>query len=167
MPDNKDPELPEMLGLRLDPKTRYLAELAARAQGASLTTYVSNAIVESFKRITLRKPTEPEPMYGNNPDDVVIPAVDAEQERVKNEAMLVSNMADIIWSDNPFTRLEIRALTFPHLMTGEDVQLWNYIHAQGDLKIKDGNGYKFNREFIAANWKAIKDKSSKPQRGKK
>jgi hypothetical protein len=167
MPDSKDPELPEMLGLRLEPKTRYLAELAARAQGASLTTYVSNAIVERFKHVTLRKPSEPEPMYGNNPDDVVIPTIDTEQERAKNEAMLVSNMADAIWSDNPFTRLEIRALTLPHLMTSEDIQLWNYIHSRGDLKIKDGNGYKFNREQIAANWKDIKEQSSKPQRRKK
>lgn len=163
----RDPELPEMLGVRLDEKTRYLLELACRQTGQSLSAYSECAIIESFNRVTLHKPSDPEPMYGSNPDDAVIPAVDEEQVRVKREAMLVSNMANIIWSDNPFTRLEIRALTLPHLLSDDDKQLWNYIHTRDEFKVKDKNGYKFDRDSIAENWQTIKEQASRPQRRKK
>lgn len=157
MLDNvKDPELPEVLGLRLEPKTRYLAELAARAQGRTLSSFVEQAIIASFNRVTLRKPSDPEPMYLGKSGEFHVAPIDAKQERTQNEAMTVSNMADTVWSDNPITRLEILAMSLKHLMTSEDEQLWNYIHTRDDMKIKSGKGYKFNRELIAANWKAIK-----------
>jgi hypothetical protein len=162
MPENlKDPELPEMLGLRLEPKTRYLAELAARAEGRTLSSFVEQAIIASFSRVTLRKPSEPEPMYLGTSGEFHVAPIDVEQERIQNEAMLVSNMADNLWSDNPFIRLEIRAMSLPHLMTFEDSQLWSYIHTRDEFKIKSGKGYKFNRELIAANWKIIKADAKK------
>ena len=58
--------IPEMLGVRLEPKLRYLAELAARVRPvrqSTLTAYVEWALTESFKNVTLRKPEAPEPIY--------------------------------------------------------------------------------------------------------
>jgi hypothetical protein len=167
MADNtKDPEIPEMLGIRLEPKTRYLAELAARTQRKTLTAYVEEAIINSFSNVTLYRTSEQEATYGSGLSDVSIDAIDAKQEQIQSEAMRVSIMGDSIWSENPITRLEIRALSLPHLMTDEDEAFRAYIHSREDLKIKVGKGYKLNREFIAANWKTIKADFEKPKKGK-
>ncbi len=156
-----DIEIPTHLNMRLDPKVRYLADLAARSRKLNLTDYIEDAIIESFKRFTLRKPSEPEPMYVGKAGKLHIDPIDAEQERMKDEAMMVSNIANDVWSENPFVRLQIRALSLPHLMTIDDKQLLSYIHTREDLKIKNENGYKFNREVIADNWEEIKAAAEK------
>jgi predicted HicB family RNase H-like nuclease len=43
------------VGVRLDPKVRYLAELAARKQRRSLSSFIEWVVQESFGRIFLRE----------------------------------------------------------------------------------------------------------------
>lgn len=162
-----DLDISTHLNIRIDPKVRYLTELAALKSKMSLTEYIEAALTESFSRVTLREASEPQPIYEDNAGKFHIAPIDEEQERIENEAMLISNVGDKVWSENPMTRLEIRAQTLPHLMEPDDTRLWEYIHSRDDLKIKQGKSYKFNRELIAANWKTIKADSAKPQKAGK
>ena len=45
----------ETVTVRLDPKLRYLAELAARKQRRSLSSYIEWAVEDSLSRVPLRE----------------------------------------------------------------------------------------------------------------
>ena len=149
-------EEPAMIfGARLAPRQRFLLDLAAKARGTTRTEYLEWALEESFKNQTLRKPAEPEPTYGHG-GEVTVPEMNADSERAANAAMSVANLADKLWSEIPFLRLQAASILCPHLLSNEDNALWNYIHGRSDLKIagKQG-GYKLDREKIIAQWGSI------------
>ena len=76
----------DSLTIRIEPKVKYLVELAARARGCWLTTYIQLALKESFKKVTLRVAPEPEPIYGHDSCSVTEPNPrNEEEERVANE----------------------------------------------------------------------------------
>jgi hypothetical protein len=150
----------EMITVRLEPRLRYLAEVAASAAGMTLSAYVAWALQESFESVTLRVPPEPEPFYGNDLNNVTMPEKpDEEEESAKNKAMSVANLADDLWSESEFVRLQSRFILARHTLSEEDQELLQYLHSRDDLKIRKSptaDCYKLNREKINGEWEAIR-----------
>jgi hypothetical protein len=142
----------------MNPRVKYLAELAAKARGCSVTDFTEAALEESFKGVTLRRPPEPEPSYGHDCRPFLPSPPDAEEERVANEAMSVANLAHRLWNESEFLRIQNLHAVAPHLLTPEHSALLMYLHTRTDLKIPSqhvANGYKLDREKIIAQWDAI------------
>ncbi len=150
----------EMIAVRLEPRLRYLTEVAAIAKGLTLSAYVEFALQESFKSVTLRVPPEPEPIYGHDLNQVTMPEKPSdEEESVKNAAMSVANLADSLWRESEFVRLQSRFIHARHTLSKEDEELLHYLHSRDDLKIPkspSADYYKLNREKIDNEWGAIR-----------
>jgi len=152
------PQRTEMIAVRLEPRLRYLAEVGASAKGLTLSAYLEFALQESFKSVTLRVAPEPEPLYGGDPSKVTMPEKpNEEEESAANSAMSVANLAELLWSESEFERLQSRAILAPHTLPKEDQELLRYLHGRDDLKIrKSPSFYKFNRIKINNEWVAIR-----------
>ncbi|HMH12098.1 MAG TPA: hypothetical protein VK578_03230 [Edaphobacter sp.] len=153
----KMPSAAKMTSLKIDPKIRYLADLASTVTKQSLTAYIESALLESFAKVTLRVPSEPEPIYGKNGEVAMPDRPDPETERVQNEAMTISNRADDLWSESEFGRIESLSILARRLVPDEDYALLQYIRNRKDLRISSNDGlYKLNREKINSEWELIK-----------
>jgi hypothetical protein len=152
----KMPQAAKMTSLKIDPRIRYLADLASTITGESLTSYIEGALMESFAKVTLRLPSEPEPIYGPKGDAVMPDPPDPDVERVQNEAKSIGNLADALWSESEFGRIESLSILAPRLVPSDDLALLGYIHTKKELQVPTGDGYKLNREKINAEWDAIK-----------
>ena len=158
----------KMTSLKIDPKIRYLADLASTVTGQSLTRYIENALKESFKCVTLRVAPDPEPMYLGDSGAYEVAPIDPEQERVQNEAKSIANLADALWSESEFGRIQSLSILAPqHTAAVENDPLYQYIHNRKDLRISAGKGYKLNREKINAEWESIKADFAKSKKGSK
>jgi hypothetical protein len=147
----------KMVGFRMEPKLRYLAELAADAKGFdTLTDYIKWALEESFKQVTLRVPPDPEPTYSSNGEVSIPEPPDVEEERVANDAMSIRNLADKLWSESEFGRIQALSILAPHRVSDVDRALLSYIHNRKDLQIPRSGGYKLNREKIDKEWNSVK-----------
>lgn len=98
----------ETVTVRLDPQLRYLAEIAARIQRRTLSSYVEWAIIESLKQ--------------NKIDD-------------KNEFddRTVSDMAANLWDVDDADRFVKLALAAPHLLNYDEQRLWKLIQEFGEI----------------------------------
>lgn len=149
-----DLEIPTHLNIRIDPKLRYLIELAARAKGkdVSLTDYIESALWESFKRVSI------DPLPGFDEELEVRELSPAERlEKLKRRKETTSNplfeVADQLWSEYPLKRLELLATYAEHLMSEDDHAIWNYLFTRKELKTREG---KLNHKQIHLNWAHIK-----------
>jgi hypothetical protein len=93
----------EVVTVRLDPKLRYLAELAARKQRRTLSSFIEWAVEDVLKRVTL----------SSGPDGVPDTAVEREAHR--------------LWSVDGKERFVRLAILHPDLMTYEDQQVWSLL----------------------------------------
>lgn len=97
----------EVTGVRLDPKLKYLAELAARKQRRTLSSFVEWAIEHSLGSVVL---------------------VD---EGVRTVSL--REQADLLWDVDEADRFAKLALTFPELLTYEEQILWKLVRENGYL----------------------------------
>lgn len=101
----------ETVTVRLDPKLRYLAELAARKQRRTLSSYIEWAIEESLNRVVI----DEDKIFGG-----------------QNTAT-VADVATSLWDvDDPdrFVKLAIR---YPDMLTHEEQTLWKLVRENGYL----------------------------------
>lgn len=103
----------ETVTVRLDPKLRYLAELAARKQRRTLSSFIEWAIEDALGRVYL--------------DD---------------HGTSVTEVAYTLWDVDDSDRFAKLAIRFPELLTHEEQVLWKLVRENGHLwKGKhDGNG---------------------------
>lgn len=116
----------EVIGVRLDPKLKYLAEIAARKQRRSLSSYIEWVISQSLDAVVLREASQ---RLG--------PAtVASESER----------LWDVDESDR-FVRLVYR---YPDLLTHHEQMLWKLARECGFLwKIRSGpNSTDFSEDVL-------------------
>lgn len=99
----------ETVTVRLDPKLRYLAELAARKQRRTLSSFIEWAIEDVVGRVNLYDGS------GYNGDD---------NRSIGDEAILLWDVDD---SDR-FVKLAIR---YPELLTHEEQVIWKLIKENG------------------------------------
>ena len=97
----------EVTTIRLDPKLRYLAELAARKQRRSLSSFIEWAIEDALLRFPLKEG-------------------DDRQRTVMGEA---ENLWDVDAADR-FVKL---ALNFPELLTHDEQLIWKLVKECGYL----------------------------------
>jgi hypothetical protein len=99
----------EVVTIRLDPKLKYLAELAARRQRRTLSSYIEWAIEDSLSRVH--------------------PAYDIRGEAEPTLADCASSLWDIDEPDR-FAKL---ALNYPDLLDHEEQRIWKLIRESGLL----------------------------------
>lgn len=129
----------EVFAMRLDPKLKYLAEIAARKQRRSLANFVEWAIEQALGDISL-----------NALGDTNSPTV------------TVLDKASQLWSLDEATRLVTLATLYPELLTYEEQLIWDVI-CQHSTRIKGTtanmrfreNG-EINLDAVRGCWIAIK-----------
>jgi hypothetical protein len=94
----------EVVTVRLDPKLRYLAELAARKQRRALSSFIEWAIEDVLKRITL----------SSSPSD-------ADEISIEREGLK-------LWSVSSVERLVRLAVLHPDLVSYEDQEYWKLLY---------------------------------------
>lgn len=113
----------EIVTVRLDEKLRHLAELAARKQRRSLSSYVEWAIQDSLERVVLKPATADEP------------------------AQTVASMSAHLWDVDEAGRFVKLASQYPDLLTHEEQLqqhlliselIWDFPHAPDASDPKSG-----------------------------
>lgn len=102
----------ETVTVRLDPKLRYLAELAARLHRRTLSSYIEWAIKASLDTETVR-PTN-------------LTSLEASDHTIGNEA-------EFLWDVDDADRFAKLALRYPHLLSHEEQVRWKLIRENGYL----------------------------------
>lgn len=95
----------ETVTVRLDPKLRYLAELAARLHRRTLSSYVEWAIKASLDREALRPLNTHADLDGST----------------------IGGEAEYLWDVDDADRFAKLALRYPHLLTHEEQVRWKLI----------------------------------------
>ena len=88
--------------VRLDPKLRYLADLAARKQRRTLSSFIEWAIAESLQRVIL-------------------------QEEEDGTSVSVSDLAEVLWDVDEPDRFAALAARFPEMLNHDEQLLWKAI----------------------------------------
>lgn len=101
------PARTETVTVRLDPKLRYLAELAARKQRRSLSSYIEWAVEDSLARVTLQ-------------EDM-------------NHRTSVGDDSSYLWDVDESDRFARLALRYPDLLTHDEQVRWKLIRENGAL----------------------------------
>lgn len=114
----------ETVTVRLDPKLRYLAELAARLHRRTLSSYVEWAVKESLEEEPLR------PVY-------LGPGLIASDRTIGSEA-------EYLWDVDDADRFAKLALRYPHLLTHEEQVKWKLIRESGAVWTGRYNGGPLN-----------------------
>lgn len=107
----------ETVTVRLDPKLRYLAELAARKQRRTLSSFIEWAVEDSLRQVQLHQGSG----FGND------------------ESQSVADVAGALWDLDASDRLIKLAERYPDLLTYEEQRVWKAIH-QIVAVPKDGKG---------------------------
>lgn len=164
---SSDNEIPTHLNMRIDPKLRYLADLAARATGVNLTEYIEAAIRQSFAKVSLDQ--IPLPEMDEEPNYLGLSPAER-RERFRKRAATVTNplseIGERLWSEHPFARIQLLVVAgFDHLLTADEQRLWDHAFAH---YAKDG---KLSTKRVIENWSKIKfaiwHKSLDKQKGSK
>ncbi len=162
-------ELSRQVGVRFDARQRYLAELATKAMRfETLSDYLKWALDQSFRLVSLHRT---EIMYDWN--NQVLP-LDAEKESQAREIKSLNRLADVLWDESPFKRLEVLLSVAPHLVSDSDKALMKYIHSRADLKedcdekdkLPGLDCYKFDMQKVKDEWENIRAEFTKTK-GKK
>ena len=110
----------EVFAMRLDPKMKYLAEIAARKQRRSLANFVEWAIEQALKST-----------YIDDPIDF------------NNQGVTVVDASSKLWHLDESDRLVGLALNYPELMTYDEQLIWRVIctYTTYDKTLKDRDGF--------------------------
>jgi len=97
----------ETVTVRLDPKLRYLAELAARKQRRTVSSFIEWAIEDTLKRIRISED--------------------------QNNDLTIYDEALTLWDVDDADRFARLALNFPELLTHDEQVLWKLVKGNGYL----------------------------------
>ena len=100
----------ETVTVRLDPKLRYLAELAARKQRRTLSSFIEWAIEENLRNIGLSE------KYGED-----------------GYSSTLASEATELWDVDEADRFAKLALRYPHMLNHDEQVLWKLIQENGAL----------------------------------
>jgi len=101
----------ETVTVRLDPKLRYLAELAARRQRRTLSSYIEWAIEDSLTRVVIYEGT------GYNGDHNIT----------------IIEESSKLWDVDEPDRFARLALHYPDLLTHDEQVIWKLVRDNGHL----------------------------------
>lgn len=113
----------KVVGVRLDPKLRYLAELAARKQRRSLSSFIEWAVGESLSRIFLTEAS------GFN----------------RENDLSIADEASQLWDVDDAERFARLAILYEDLLTHDEQLVWKLVKDSG-LMWLGGYGRYVNRQ---------------------
>jgi hypothetical protein len=91
----------ETVTVRLDPKLRYLAELAARSQRRTLSSYIEWAVVRSLSEVILGSGSDP---------------------------VTVADEAELLWDVDVAERFVRLAARYPELLSYQEQETWKLLN---------------------------------------
>ena len=100
----------EIVTVRLDPKLKYLAELAARKQRRPLSSYIEWAVERSLAEVTLKE--------DSNGENLTV----HDAERIHQ-----------LWDLDEPDRIIRLALYFPDLLTHDEQIVWKLVRGNGNI----------------------------------
>lgn len=103
----------ETITVRVEPKIRYLAEIAGRKQRRTLSSFIEWAVEESLGLVILDDRIDQE-------DGHMFPAS-------------VADLTDEVWHVDDAERFARLAINFPGLLTSEEEERWQFIKECGFL----------------------------------
>lgn len=110
--DSRGTKKSQVVSVRLDPKLKYLAELAARRQRRPLSSYIEWAIEESLSRVY--------PSYGQT-------------SGYQPDAESFADVAATLWDVDEADRFANLAFRYPELLTHDEQLIWKLIRECGLL----------------------------------
>lgn len=102
----------ETVTVRLDPMTRYLAEIAARIQHQTLSSFIDSAVSMAVNEVRFAS-------IWRNLDE---------------EGTTIADMAPALWDVDPAERFVRLAILNPYLLTHDEQMLWKIIGDSGVVK---------------------------------
>lgn len=135
----------ELVTVRFDPETKYLMDLAARAQHRSLANFVEWAVEESFRNV----------------------AVYADRET--GSTTTIADVRGQLWDPIEPDRLCILGSMFPHLLNHEEQKVWKlicelqYIDPLASDLGGQQKGFRFpveQLERVRKHWDLLKDSAA-------
>lgn len=102
----------EIVTIRLEPKLRYLAEIAARKHRRSLSSYVEWAIDQSLQSILLEE---------RDPGDSF------------SRSISIADVAAHLWDVDEPDRFVKLALRYPDLLTHDEQVIWKLVRENGSI----------------------------------
>lgn len=101
----------ETVTMRLDPKLRYLAGLAARKQRRTLSSFIEWAIEESLNRVSVYESADFNGQYSRT----------------------VGSESETLWDVDEADRFAKLAVRYPEMLTHDEQVLWKLIRENGYL----------------------------------
>ncbi len=92
----------EIVTVRLDPKLRYLAELASRKLRRTVSSFIEWSVEKSLQDVTVGQGNE--------------------------YAETIFEKSSLLWDVNEADRLVVLAQNYPHLLNHQEQLLWKLIH---------------------------------------
>ena len=123
----------ETVTVRLDPKLRYLAELAARKQRRTVSSFVEWAVEQSFGKVIVHQGT------GYNGDDNVS----------------IEEVAADLWDVDEAERFVRLAIKYPDLLTHDEQIMWKVLL---DSELLELARFRASNGRAGWNWTLLEDK---------
>jgi hypothetical protein len=123
----------ETVTVRLDPKLRYLADLASRKQRRTLSSFIEWAVEASLKEVKL--------YHGSNYNS--------------DDDISVEEEASQLWDVDDSERFARLAIKYPELLTHQEQEIWKLLLDSGLLspaRFRNQNG------SVGWNWAILEDK---------
>jgi hypothetical protein len=125
--------------IRFDQRLRYLAEIAARVQRRSFTSFIEWAVEEALNQVQVKAGGNP---YGDNGepgyDDPRSGEYVAQRKEAFDAMYSVAARAHELWDVDEADRFVKLATKFPHLLDPEEDRLWKHINESPLSKTKNG-----------------------------
>ena len=148
------------LTFRLDPRLRYLAELAARTQRRKLSNFVERAIEKSLDEVLVTDEREP-----NIGHDVTIDPI-ARPRQPKGESL--AKWADRLWDDDEVQRFFNLAYQLPHLLSEQQWHVMQQIERSDKYRPQLPSGKRgYDKKLIRADWIKLNNEAEKRLKAKK
>jgi hypothetical protein len=126
----------ETVTVRLDPKLRYLADLAARLHRRTISSFIEWAIEEVLKEEAVRPKGMPGLVIGNH---------------------TLSSEGDYLWDVEEPDRLAKLAMKYPHLLTHEEQRWWKVVMEEPRFWAGDGTDEKsLQLKKLRKSWEDVK-----------
>ena len=133
----------ETVTVRLDPKLRYLAEIAARKQRRTLSSFIEWAVEESLSTVNLVEE-------------------DGDDEDSYRHSLSVWSASDCLWDVDEADRFVKLATQFHGLMTYEEQAIWKSINEETCLFLPQPQGAKtLQRDLLKLIWENLQAYANK------
>ena len=152
----------EPVSIRLDPKMRYLTELAARVHRRTVSSFIEWLLIEGLHHIEMRKRVirdsnrKNSPAYFSDTNHMPLPLAPEETEVVSVSLM---DEADRLWEPEEADRFVRLALLYKELLNYDETILWSIIRectAVWHLHVRDKEHWTLYPSLDTINYQVLR-----------